>query len=113
MAWGDRQRAMKTAQHWDSTAKNQQAEITMFQISEVQESPALTGRRSFLALRVRVPPVLESSCHHQFLSSPKRFVQVLVYCILPVDQWIEMARNTRHFRRNPQLPDGGDFVAPS
>jgi hypothetical protein len=27
------------------------AEIAMFQISEVQESPAFTGRRSFLALR--------------------------------------------------------------
>ena len=32
-------------------AKNQLAEITMFQISEVQESPAFNGRRSFLTLR--------------------------------------------------------------
>jgi len=39
---------METAQHWDRLAKNQPAEITMFQISEVQESPAFTGRRSFL-----------------------------------------------------------------
>ena len=31
--------------------KNQPAEITMFQISEVQESPAFTDRWSFLALR--------------------------------------------------------------
>ena len=42
---------METAQHWDRLAKNQPAEITMFQISEVQESPAFNGRRSFLALR--------------------------------------------------------------
>jgi hypothetical protein len=40
MAWGGRQRAMETAQHWDRLAKNQPAEIAMFQISEVQESPA-------------------------------------------------------------------------
>ena len=51
MAWGDRQRAMKTAQHRDRLAKNQPAEITMFQISEVQESPACNGRLSFLTLR--------------------------------------------------------------
>ncbi len=51
MAWGGRQQAMETAQHWDSTAKNQPAEIAMFQILEVQESPAFNGRRSFLALR--------------------------------------------------------------
>ena len=31
--------------------KNQPAEITTFQISEVQESPAFNGRRSFLTLR--------------------------------------------------------------
>ena len=42
-----------TAQHWDKLAKNQPAEITMFQISEVQESPAFNGRRSFLTLRPR------------------------------------------------------------
>jgi len=42
---------METAQHWDRLPKNQPAEITMFQISEVQESPALNGRRSFLTLR--------------------------------------------------------------
>ena len=42
---------METAQHWDRLPKNQPAEITMFQISEVQESPAFYGRRSFLALR--------------------------------------------------------------
>jgi len=42
---------METAQHWDRLAKNQPAEITMFQISEVQESPVFNGRRSFLALR--------------------------------------------------------------
>ena len=42
---------METPQHWDRLAKNQPAEITMFQISEVQESPAFTDRRSFLALR--------------------------------------------------------------
>ena len=51
MAWGDRQLAMETAQHWDRLPKNQPAEITMFQISEVQESPAFNGRRSFLTLR--------------------------------------------------------------
>ena len=44
---------METAQHWDKLAKNQPAEITMFQISEVQESPAFNGRRSFLTLRAR------------------------------------------------------------
>ena len=42
---------METAQHWDRLTTNQAAEIAMFQISEVQESPAFTGRRSFLALR--------------------------------------------------------------
>ena len=47
VAWGGRQLAMETAQHWDRLAKNQPAEITMFQISEVQESPAFTDRRSF------------------------------------------------------------------
>jgi hypothetical protein len=36
---------------WDRLPKNQPAEITMFQISEVQEAPAFNGRRSFLALR--------------------------------------------------------------
>jgi len=44
---------METAQHWDRLAKNLPAEITMFQISEVQESPAFNGRRSFLTLRER------------------------------------------------------------
>ena len=34
---GDHQRAMETAQHRDRLAKNQPAEITMFQTSEVQE----------------------------------------------------------------------------
>ena len=42
---------METAQQWGGLAKNQSAEITMFQISEVQESPAFNGRRSFLTLR--------------------------------------------------------------
>ena len=51
LAWGRCQQAMETAQHWDRLAKNQPAEITMFQISEVQESPAFNGRRSFLTLR--------------------------------------------------------------
>jgi hypothetical protein len=51
MAWGGRQRAMETGQHWDRLAKNQPAEIAMFQIPEVQESPAFNGRRSCLALR--------------------------------------------------------------
>ena len=31
----------------DRLAKDQPPEITMFQISEVQESPAFSGRRSF------------------------------------------------------------------
>ena len=35
----------------DRLAKDQPAEITMFQISEVQESPAFNGRRSILTLR--------------------------------------------------------------
>jgi hypothetical protein len=39
---------METAQHRDRLAP---AEITMFQISEAQESPAFNGRRSFLTLR--------------------------------------------------------------
>ena len=52
MAWGGRQQAMETAQHWDRLPKNQPAEITMFQISEVQESPACNGRLSFLTLQV-------------------------------------------------------------
>jgi hypothetical protein len=51
LAWGESQRAMETAQHWDKLAKNQPAEIAMFQISEVQESPAFNGGRSFLTLR--------------------------------------------------------------
>ena len=42
---------METAQHRDKVAKNQLAAITMFQISGVQEDPALNGPRSFLALR--------------------------------------------------------------
>jgi hypothetical protein len=52
LAWGGRQRAMETAQHWGRLPKNQPAEITMFQISEVQESPAFNGRRSFLTRAV-------------------------------------------------------------
>jgi hypothetical protein len=55
MAWGGRQQAMETAQHWDRLAKNKPAEIAMFQISEVQESPAFTGWRSFLTLRGFAP----------------------------------------------------------
>jgi hypothetical protein len=51
MAWGGRQRAMETAQHRARLPKNQPAEITMFQISEVLETHAFNGRRSFLALR--------------------------------------------------------------
>ena len=42
---------METAQHWDSLAKIQPAEIAMFQISEVQEAPVFNGRRSLLAVR--------------------------------------------------------------
>jgi hypothetical protein len=42
---------METAEHRARLPKNQPAEITMFQISEVQESPAFNGRRSFLTLR--------------------------------------------------------------
>ena len=42
---------METAQHWDRLPKNQPAEIAMFQISEVQESPAFNGRRNFVSLR--------------------------------------------------------------
>ena len=49
---GESQQAMETAQHRDRLPKNQPAEITMFQISEVQESPAFNDRRSFLALRL-------------------------------------------------------------
>ena len=44
---------METAQHLDELAKNQPAEIAMFQISEVQEAPAFNGGRSFLTLRDR------------------------------------------------------------
>jgi hypothetical protein len=35
----------------DRLAKDQPPEIAMFQISEVQESPAFNGRRSILTLR--------------------------------------------------------------
>jgi hypothetical protein len=35
----------------DRLAKDQLAEITMFQISEVQESLGFNGRRSFLTLQ--------------------------------------------------------------
>ena len=35
----------------DRSAKDQPPEITMFRISEVQESPVFNGRRSFLTLR--------------------------------------------------------------
>ena len=61
---GSRQRAMETAQHRDRLAKNQPAEIAMFQISEVQESPAFNGRRSLLALRGRGtgPPTRDELC---------------------------------------------------
>ena len=41
----------RTAQHRDRLPENQPAEIAMFQISEVQESPAFNGGRSFLTLR--------------------------------------------------------------
>jgi hypothetical protein len=54
MAWGESQRAMETGQHRDRLAKNQPAEIAMFQISEVQESPAFNGRLTFLTLRVSI-----------------------------------------------------------
>ena len=47
MAWGESQRAMETAQHPDRLPKNQPAEIAMFQISEVQDSPPWNGWRSF------------------------------------------------------------------
>jgi hypothetical protein len=40
--------------HWDRLPKNQPAEITMFQISEVQEAPAFNRRRSFLTLRAEI-----------------------------------------------------------
>ena len=36
---------------WARLARNQRAEITVFQMSEVQESPAFNGRRSFLTLQ--------------------------------------------------------------
>jgi hypothetical protein len=39
---------------WDRLAKDQPTEIAMFQISEVQESPAFNGRRSFLTLREKL-----------------------------------------------------------
>jgi hypothetical protein len=39
----------------DRLAKDQPAEITMSQISEVQESPAFNGGRSFLTLRHQTP----------------------------------------------------------
>jgi hypothetical protein len=42
---------METGQHRDRLAKNQPAEIAMFQISEVQESPAFNGRLTFLTTR--------------------------------------------------------------
>ena len=67
-----RQRAMETARHWDRLAKNQPAEITMFQISEVQESPAFNGRRSFLTLRACVVATPQNQVvgpgdYHQFV----------------------------------------------
>ena len=46
---------METAQHSARLAKDQPAEIAMFQISEVQEAPAFNGRLSFLALRLQLP----------------------------------------------------------
>ena len=72
MAWGDRQLAMETAQHWDRLPKNQPAEITMFQISEVQESPAFNGRRSVLTLRDRKE---EGITFAEISIPPKRMVQ--------------------------------------
>ena len=65
MAWGGCQRAMETAQHRDRLAKNQPAEITLFQISEVQEAPVFNGRRSLLALREAL--VRSYPGAHQFL----------------------------------------------
>ena len=62
---------METAQQRDRLAKNQPAEITMFQISVVQESPALNSRWSFLALRAgrtgdcRLPRGRTAHSHHR------------------------------------------------
>ena len=58
---------METAQHWDRLAKNQPAEIAMFQISEVQEAPAFNGRRSFLALRGATEDAAQISRRHRLL----------------------------------------------
>jgi hypothetical protein len=46
--------------HWDRLAKDQPAEITIVRISEVQESPAFNGRRSFLTLRVQASLLKQS-----------------------------------------------------
>ena len=63
---------METAQHWDRLAENQPAEITMFQISEVQEAPAFNGRRSVLTLRDRKE---EGITFAEISIPPKRMVQ--------------------------------------
>jgi hypothetical protein len=68
MAWGGRQQAMETAQHWDRLPKNQPAEITMFQISEVQEAPAFNGRLSYLTLRVQLDKLPVEYIQHETIA---------------------------------------------
>jgi len=70
---GESQRAMENAQHWDRLAKHQPAEITIVQISDVQESPAFNGRRSFLTLRLREIRRTLSRVKRGTLSSPEFF----------------------------------------
>jgi hypothetical protein len=79
---------METAQHWDKLPKNQPAEITMFQISEVQESPAFNGRRSFWpyghrrSLRCCVPRHPEGFCastrHRDIILFQQRLKSVIM-----------------------------------
>ena len=87
---------METAQHWDRLAKNQPAEIAMFQISEVQEAPAFNGRRSFLTLRVS-----------QLLALSTEFYAVLLAVAARKTVWrlTDTSRTTVATERARELPE--------
>jgi hypothetical protein len=61
----------------DKLAKNQRAEITVFQMSEVQESPAFSGRQSILTLRRSCFPLLADFAQ-KTLASIARFVEQFI-----------------------------------
>jgi hypothetical protein len=88
---------METAQHWDRLAKNQPAEIVMFQISEVQESPAFNGRLSFLTLRDRDKVWQPSSVEEQSRRTVYAFVRRSL--IVPLLEVLDLCDTTRSTER--------------